>query len=356
MGSAIVKLWNGELRGLSRWAIYIPLSLLAFIYKGIISLREWAYEKGIIKTEEMGIYVISVGNLALGGTGKTSVVERLSFLLKEKGMRPGIITRGYKRRKKGTFCVDIKKDKAIDVGDEAFMLAEKTSVPVLVGEKKYEAVRLGIKDFKIDVAILDDAFQTKNIKKDLEIVIIKGDKTNNRYGLFPLGPYREPLTALKRADIVLIGQGSHDVCQNSFIQGIPRYGIKYRPAYLYNLKHHMMGHYNIIRGNNVLAFSGLGDNKSFYRMIESLGGNIVDKISFPDHYKYREKDIEALSRIKGVDFIVTTEKDAVKLMDLHIPENLFYLGVNLEIERENEFMDNILSRIDEFRRLRVYKH
>jgi len=356
MGNTIVKLWNGEIRGLSRWVIYIPLFLLVLIYKGIISLREWAYTKRIIKTVETGIYVISVGNITLGGTGKTSVVERLSFLLKEKGMRPGIITRGYKRRKKGTFCVDIKKDKAIDVGDEAFMLAKKTRVPVLVSDKKYEAVRLGIKDFGIDVAILDDAFQTKNIKKDLEIVIIKGGSINNCYCLFPLGPYREPLTALKRADIVLTNKDSHDMCQDFFIQGIPRYGIKYKPAYLYNIKHHMIGHYNVIRGNNVLAFSGLGDNHSFYNMIESLGGNLIDKISFPDHYKYREKDIKALSKIQGVDFIITTEKDAVKLMDLHIPENLFYLGVNLEIERENEFMDNIISRIDEFKRFRVYKH
>ncbi|MBP8625213.1 MAG: tetraacyldisaccharide 4'-kinase [Syntrophorhabdaceae bacterium] len=355
MRNAIIKLWNGE-QGYLRHLFYIPLFFLALLYKAVISVREWLYAKGIMKTVEAGIYVISVGNISLGGTGKTSVVERLALWLKKKGMKPGIVTRGYKRKRKGTFCVDITRDRATEVGDEAFMLADRTRVPVLVGEKKYEAVRLGIKDFNIDVAIIDDGFQTRNIKKDMEILIVKGGNSINDFNLFPLGPYREPVTAVKRADMLLISNDNHDEYTGFFVLGIPRYRIRYKPAYLYNLKYNVMGHYNIIKDKNILAFSGLGDNESFYRMIKGLGGNLIDTVSFPDHYKYSEKDIEALSRFHGVDFIITTAKDAVKIMDLHIPENLFYLGVELEIEKESEFMENIMSRIGEFKKSRVYRH
>ncbi|MCX8110373.1 MAG: tetraacyldisaccharide 4'-kinase [Syntrophorhabdaceae bacterium] len=354
MHNTITKVWKNELKIL-RWALYIPLFLLSLIYRALLSLREYGYKRGVFKTVKTAVYVISVGNLTLGGTGKTSVVERLATRLKEIGMNPGIITRGYKRKRKGTFCVDIKKHNAIEVGDEAFMLADKTRLPVLVSNKKYEAVEMGIRDFNIDVAIIDDGFQTRGIKKDLEIVIIQGDNKSMNTDLFPLGPYREPIQSIKRADIALIHKGELDHGLGLMTMGIPRFRMRYKPAYLYNLRHDMIAHYNLLKDKNILCFSGLGDNASFFKMIEDLGGRITYKISYPDHHEYNPRDIKKLCNFKGIDLIVTTAKDAVKIHKHDAPEILFYLAVEIEIENENEFVVNILSRIQQWR-FKTYVH
>lgn len=344
MKDTIIRVWNGELKFLGL-CLYIPLGFLALIYKTLLLLREWAYKSGFIKTEAVPVYVISVGNITLGGTGKTPVVEKIALKLKEAGMNPGIITRGYKRKKGGIFPVDIKKDSAIDAGDEAFMLAKKTKVPVIVGSNKPEAIRMGIKDFNIDIALLDDAFQTRNIKKDMEILVVKGDNSGKKTALFPLGPFREPLKAIKKADVVLVNKGVLDKKMDEMIGDIPRFRIRYKPAYLYNIKNDLIAHYNILKGRNILAFSGLGDNESFFRLIEDIGGKIRYRISYPDHYCYDAGDIKGLSRYQNIDIIVTTEKDSVKIENLNLPDNLFFLGIDLEIEREDEFTEDILARI-----------
>lgn len=355
MNNIVIKIWNGESKYL-KWILYLPLSILALIFKTVINLRNICYAKGILKTIETDIYIISVGNIKIGGTGKTSIVEKLAMVLKNKGLNPGIVTRGYKRKKKGTFSVDPEKDKPLDVGDEPFLLAKRTKVPVLVSDKKYEAVWLGIKNFKIDVAILDDGFQTRNIKKDMEIVIINEDISIKNSNLFPLGPYREPIDSLRRANAVLIKKDG-DIKNIDFLTlDVPKYRFGYKPAYIYNLKHNMIGHYNILKGKKVFAFSGLGDNESFFRTIESLGCVLIKKLSFPDHYRYSYKDIKRISRNKDVDFIVTTAKDAVKIADFQIPDNLIYLAVEIEIEKEEELVENILSRINTYKMFMAYSH
>lgn len=357
MNKIILKIWNGEWKYL-KCVLYIPLFVLAVIYKAALKLRDLFYEKGILKTTETGVYVISVGNIRLGGTGKTSIVERLAVFLKNNGLNPGIVTRGYKRKKKGTFSVNLKKDRPLDVGDEAFLLAEKTKVPVLVSDKKYEAVWLGIKDFGIDVAIIDDGFQTKNIKKDMEIVVINEDISKKNIDLFPLGPYREPVDALRRANVVLIKKDGQNQIKTTDLPplDIPKYRFVYKPSYIYNLKHNMIGHYNILKGKKVLAFSGLGDNESFFKMVRSLGCMLIKTISFPDHHIYSLNDLRKISSNKRADFIVTTAKDAIKIADLQIPDNLFYLAVDLEIEKEDELMEYILSRINAHKMLTAYSH
>jgi len=355
MNTIVIKIWNGESKYL-KWILYLPLLIFTLIFKLGIRLRDICYAKGILKTVETDIYIISVGNIKIGGTGKTSIVERLAMVLKNKGLNPGIVTRGYKRKKKGTFAVDPENDKPLDVGDEPFILAKSTKVPVLVSDKKYEAVWLGTKDFKIDVAIIDDGFQTRNIKKDMEIVIINEDFSSKNNNLFPLGPYREPFDSLKRANTILIKKDSHIINTDFLTLDVPKYCFRYKPAYIYNLKHNMIGHYNILKGKKVLAFSGLGDNESFFKTVEGLGCVIIKTLSFPDHHRYSYKDIKRISKNKDVDFIVTTAKDAVKIANFHIPDNLFYLAIEIEIEKEEELMENILSKINTYKMFTAHSH
>lgn len=303
------------------------------------------YKTGMIKVEEAPIPVISIGNISLGGTGKTPVVEKITSELKKTGLNPGIVTRGYKRKRKGTFSIDVNTDSAADVGDEAIMLAKKSQCPVIVGINRARAIDEGIKKFKMDVALLDDGFQLKNIKKDIEILVLNGKEGRENNALFPLGPCREPFERIKEADIILVNKGDLDNDAKTITKGIPSFKVKYKPAYLCNLRHNLIAHYNFLKGKNVLAFSGLGDNESFFSLLRKLGANVVRKIAYPDHYTYKQKDIDRASSFKSIDVIVTTEKDAVKIVNMEVPENLFYLSIEVDVDREQELLGLIMKKL-----------
>jgi len=338
-------MWKGEAK-YSKWPLYILLFPLSLIYRLCLVLRERMYYIGMIKIKEAPIPVISIGNITLGGTGKTPVVERLSMKLKESGLNPGIATRGYKRERNGMFCVDVKKDTPKEVGDEAYMLAKKTQIPVFVGADRAESIGRGIKDLHIDVALLDDGFQLKNIKKDLDILILNGRQSGENYELFPLGPYREPLKRIKDADVILVNKGNLNGEIKQYNKGIPVFRAQYKPLHIYNIKMNLVAHYNFLKGRNVLAFSGLGDNKSFFDLLRKIGANVLHEISYPDHYAYKRNDMKRLLSFKDVAAIVTTEKDAVKITHMDVPEHLFYLAIEVVIEREEEFMEYIIKKIE----------
>ena len=304
------------------------------------------YGIGMMKTAEASIPVISVGNIAIGGTGKTPVVERLSTKLKESGFNPGIVTRGYKRKMGGTFHVDAECNTAEDAGDEAFMLAKRTKIPVIVGIDRAQAIELGVKAFQIDVALLDDGFQTLSVKKDMEILILNGKEGKGSNGLFPLGPYREPLSRIKDADVILVNKGAPGNDEGLCSEVIPAYKVQYKPAYLYNVKKNLIAHYNLIKDRKILAFSGLGDNESFFNLLKDMGADVVHEISYPDHYAYERDDIEKLLSYKGVAAMVTTEKDAVKIAHMDVPVHLYYLAIDVVIEREQELLEHIVHTIE----------
>ena len=361
MRNSILRLWKGE-AGYLRWFLYPPLFFLSFIYKICLDMRERLYKKGIIKTVDVPIPVISVGNITLGGTGKTPLVAWLSERLKEAGFTPGIITRGYKRRRRGVFCVDPKADQASEVGDEALLLARRLKTPVIVGVDRAKAIELGISMFNIDLALIDDGFQLKGLRKDVEICLLNG-KDNGEAGLFPAGPYREEKERIRDAHIILINKGEPDRVLKGYIEGMPSFRVRYRPMYLYNIKEDLIVHYRYLKGKRVVAFSGLGDNKSFFEMIDAIGAEIKEMIAFPDHYVYKTKDLKRLRAYNNMDAFVTTEKDAMKLRGMDVPPNTFYLAIDVDIEEKEGFLNLVSERLLLFgspkqlqERDRLYKH
>lgn len=342
----MAKIWTGESR-YGRLLLFVPLFLLSKIYGLILSARETLYKKGVLKVDEVFIPVISVGNISLGGSGKTPVVERLALLLKDNGLNPAIVTRGYKRSRKGIFTVDRIHDTAREVGDEALMLARRTTVPVVVGTRRGMAIVEAMRKYGADVAILDDGFQVRNLRKNVEIVVIKGNGGKRLFNLFPLGPCREPLERLREADAVLMNGKPMATDVENMIRHVPTFRMTYRPLHLYNMKYNRIAHYNVVRGRKVLAFSGLGDNRSFFRLLRELEAEVVKEYSFRDHHAYSEEDIKKIASFKGASLIITTEKDAVKILGMPMPDNLFYLSVEAEIEREQEFLDVVMKRIQE---------
>ena len=344
MRNIIIRVWNGEAK-YTRWLLYIPLAFFSYLYQIALVVREFLYKSGAIAIEKAVIPVISVGNISLGGTGKTPVVERLSQKLKEEGLHPGIITRGYKRKKKGTFVVDTQRDTAETAGDEAFMLAKKTNIPVIVGTNRLEAIETGISSLHIDMAILDDGYQVKNLEKDVDLLILNGKETPENHELFPLGPYREPFMRIRDCDAILINKSGPGKVLFPFAANIPKFNVSYKPAHVYNMSKNLIAPYTYLKGERVTAFSGLGDNRSFFRLLKDIGADVVHEISFPDHHRYTAKDLAKCDSFHDVDCIVTTEKDAVKMTHMDIPENLFYLSIEVAIENEDKLIGLLLKRI-----------
>jgi len=345
MKNIVIKIWRGESENGRRFLL-LPLFCLSKIYGFGLHIRNLLYSSGLLQVDEVSIPVLAIGNITIGGTGKTPLAEKLVHKLKEIGFNPGIITRGYKRTRQGTFCIDRNNDRATEVGDEALMLAKKTKIPVVVGTRRAIAVVEAMKKCNVDLAVLDDGFQVKNIRKNVEIVVVKGGKNNRSIDLLPLGPCREPISRLKDADAILINNGSIGPEITGLTEGIPTFQMEYRPMHLYNIPHNLIIHYNILKGKKVLAFSGLGDNSSFFELLRSLGANVVREISFHDHHVYRNKDIETISSYGDVNLIVTTEKDAVQLSGMAIPDNLFYLSIEVKSAKEEELMKVIQRKLE----------
>jgi tetraacyldisaccharide 4'-kinase len=339
----MARVWKGEAPVL-RGFLFFPLLVLSGLYRTALIARESLYRMGLMRTEQATIPVISVGNISLGGTGKTTVVERLSRELRERSLRPGIIMRGYKKKRAGVFAFDPKRDTAESAGDEAAMLSRRTMLPVLVGKRRKEGIERAIREFGIDIAIFDDGYQVRNVHKDVEVLVLNGQAGRDSMHLFPLGFLREPLETIRKADVLLINKGELTGSVKEAAAGIPAFHVRYRPLYLYGLKRRAMTDYRYARGKKTLAFSGLGDNGSFFNLLGDIGADLVKTVEFPDHHRYSKEDLRRLASWRGAEILVTTEKDAVRIEHMEVEDNLFYLSIEAQIEDEATLIDLILSK------------
>lgn len=243
--------------------------------------------------------VICVGNLTVGGTGKTPVAMALGRMLVGQGKRVVFLTRGYGGRASGPVQVDHKSHSAKDVGDEPLLLASVATT--VVARDRAKGARLA-DALGAEIIVMDDGFQNFSIAKDLSLIVVD---TNVGFGnrcLVPAGPLREwPTSGLSRAHgVVLIGGGEHDLA--SFEGAILRAHIKTHE-------------FPMLEGRKVLAFSGIGQPEKFYRTLAELGATVVGKRDFPDHHHFSPADIEELkTRADALGaHLVTTEKDFVRL-------------------------------------------
>ncbi len=376
------------------------LLMASFVYGGAVRLREAFYKNSILKPQKLPCFVISIGNLTVGGTGKTPMTIYMAKLVKSLGYKVTIISRGYKggAEKTGGIVSDGRKifmgpEKA---GDEPFMMAAKLkNIPVVVGQNRYKAGWLAIKEFNPDVIVLDDAFQHLNLKRDIDIVLLDCSRPFGNAHILPRGILREPISALKRGDAFVltrsdsvpdyIRQATMDKIQNlapgrpvfrSFhvpnlykpvndkksMSGIeltpppspppPRgrvwEGVKKGNFYTIELQNFDSG---LLHGCRVVAFSGLARNNDFRRTVKSLKCDLIDFFEFPDHHKYTEMDLQTIiqSSINAqVEFILTTEKDYVRIpCKTSWPVELVVVGIELSFENdENAFVDFIKNRLE----------
>lgn len=323
-------------------------------------------EKALRQQKALPAPVISVGNLTVGGTGKTPMVIEIANEARRRGKDVAILSRGYKGRLSGPVIVSCRTGpliEAIDVGDEPVLMAEKLhGIPVVVARDRYEAGVYAMRCFKEkpDFFILDDGYQHWRLKRDLDILLISGLNPFGNRRLFPFGPLREPVEEIKRADIIVITMA--DKCKN--LQDLINELRLYAPSQPIYLAKHVLKEivrykinengypslYEIkssdeLRDKRFLAFAGIGNPESFRLTLEEAGLNVIDFVTFMDHHNYEVCDLKDLSdkAQEKEAFLLTTEKDFVRTKGKFPPGEIYTL--NIEISCERGFYDEIFRRI-----------
>ena len=330
------------------------LRTLSLAYGAAVALRNRLYDGELLRPTKLPCPVISVGNLTVGGTGKTPTVILLAALLKEHGYRPAVLSRGYGGD--ATVPVNVVSDGNRvclgwhEAGDEPVMIAGALrGIPVLTGPKRSLTGKAAVERFGADLLILDDAFQHRSIHRDIDIVLLDAARPFGNGLLLPRGPLREPPHALRRAGILLrTGDADHEEPLRE-VPSLPSFRGILRPRELVDAVTEQVSPLTVLRGEKVFAFAGIGSPESFRRGLTALGAEVVCFRAFNDHHPYGRSDVEAL-RLLAKDSraarIVTTEKDAVRLADFpDFLAEISLLRVGMKIAPAGPFADLIISRL-----------
>lgn len=334
------------------------LFFASLIYGFAVRLRLAAYEHGFLRIKKLPCPVISVGNLTLGGTGKTPAVIAIAAFLGQQGMKTAVVSRGYGRREESPTVVvsdgtGILVDPSVSGDEPALMAARLQDVPVIVGKDRFNAGSAAITRFRPDVLVLDDGFQHIRLHRDLNIVLLDGRLPFGNGKLFPAGVLREPVGSLRRADVVLITRSEQASDLSSLrsriarITPAPVFTAKHVPTDLVGLMDDSRESLASLQGASVLAFSGIAKPESFASLLSELGADVRKVIDFPDHYQYAPEDLERLrsqARESGAPLIVTTEKDGVKLREIE-PRGIRALRIQLEILEKEAWERVLLQRL-----------
>ena len=285
------------------------------------------YNIGVLKAYIVPGLVISIGNIEVGGTGKTPFSLALSEALVSKGYRVAIVTRGYKGKEKGVFEVT-KTQGAEDVGDEALLMARRGKVPVIKAPDRVKGALYALRSLGAEIVILDDGFQHRRIYRDMDIVLVSRDL--GREHLIPLGHLREYKSSLNRANILIYTKG---LKKDGITAHLSPKDFTGRGGKIHDL--------SLVTGRSVLAFCGIARPQPFFDALERLGAE-VHALTFRDHYLYTKKDIERIKFLaRERDLVVTTEKDMVKLDRYTLDERWYALRVEMMVEGMDEIMEEI---------------
>ena len=332
-----------------RFLLLIPLS---WFYRIGVWGRNGLYALGIFRSRRLPCQVISVGNIAVGGTGKTPAVIALAKHLQNEKRRVAILLRGYKRqsREKVTIVSDGEKVCASleESGDEAYMMAKHpSSIPIVVGRQRDRAGEVALERFGVDVLLLDDGFQHRQLARDVDILTVPAKRPlGDSAKLLPAGTLRESPTAFRRADIILLTQT--DTADKSLHaeETVQRFAPNalilksvHQPVRLYPLaskQSQAKTELKALAGKRILAVCGIGNPKAFAKTLKACSPESVELLAFPDHHVYTEADIarlDAAFRAAQADIIVTTQKDENKLTELMTDRQLpiFVLEIALVI-------------------------
>lgn len=374
--SHVLDVIEGRRKGKRAAALRLFLLQLSFLFGFLVQLRLRLYRHGILRHEALGCQVLSVGNLTVGGTGKTPVVEVFARSLQKRGRKVAILSRGYKKTQPSAgerlvhlFTRRIHKPDPLvvsdgkrlllnsaDGGDEPYMLASNLpGVAVVVGKNRVHSGQHAIRKLGCDTLILDDGFQYLDLRHRLDIVLV--DRTNpfgNGYVL-PRGILREPIKNIKRAGFIFItksnGDGAEELKQQlrSLNPTAEISECRHRSRYLQNVYTRDQESLESLKHKRVVAVSGIAAPKGFEQELERLGAEVIRHFCFADHHRYSQQEIidmvnESLNL--SADMIVTTEKDAVRFPSLQRRDvSMYFLRVQIEMLSGEEAFQDWVARI-----------
>ena len=335
-------------------AFLFPLYLLSLPYGGVVRTRSFLYSVGLLRTKTLPCPVLSVGNITVGGTGKTPLVMALAKRLMAEGISVAILSRGYKRTKTSESVVSDGKTIFLSPeasGDEPFLMAKACQgIPVLVGKNRFVNGQLALQRFGVKGLLLDDGYQYLPLYRDINILLIDSTIGFGDHHLLPRGILREPLSHLRRANLFLINQAekstAYQILEKKIYEVCPGARIfhsDYEPVCLVGPEEEQE-ELDTLRGKKILALSGVAHPNSFSSMLRKCGMKVVGQAIFPDHHFYTTEDLSYIEeKAKRADGIVTTEKDMVKLKRLDI-DHLPIRALRIEIKIwEEEFFERIIS-------------
>ena len=330
------------------------LTPFAYIYQFITFSRNKLFDINLFKIRSLSKPVISIGNLTVGGTAKTPFTIFISKYLKSKGVKVGILSRGYGRKSTGTVVVsDGRKilNSLNDSGDEPTLIAKKTNdIPIVVDNNRYRGGTYLISEYNPDIIILDDGFQHRSLKRDLNILLVNSLDKRENHKLIPLGKLREPWKNYKRADI-LIKTKSNLIENNDFLTK----KINKTNKNIFISESHIKVS-NIftkkkftkinLSNKNIITVTAIGDHKSFTTAIKKTGCNLIKTLNFRDHYNFNQNlwnKIEYSIQKLNIEFILTTEKDWVKIEPLKRKTSIIVFELNVTVSREEDFFKILQS-------------
>ncbi len=351
------------------------LFMLSLIYGGAVKARGCLYNRGILWAKKLPCVVISIGNITVGGTGKTPMTIHVAELVKRMGYKVVVISRGYKglAEKTGGIVSDgktifMEADKA---GDEPFMIANRLkNVPVVVGKNRFNAGMTALNSFNPDVIVLDDAYQHLRLKRDIDLVLLDNICPFGNHRLLPRGTLREPLSALMRSDAFILTRSDvakepestyNSVKLKSYARGKPIFKAIHVP-YIYEVvkggtlssqtteessaKHG----FECLRERTAFVFSGIARNIDFYNTIKGFKCKVTGSSEFTDHHRYTDRDLNMIlqsAKESNADLIITTEKDYARISNrIEWPIDLVVVGIKISFENyDNEFNLFIKNRL-----------
>lgn len=352
-----------------RWFLGL-LEFFSRIYGIVVRFRAWLYRTGLKRRFPLGCQVISVGNVTVGGTGKTPVVEILAKTLRDEGRVVAIISRGYRKKERPFLqrLLGAEKDAPRVVsdgtrvllgsdlsGDEPYMLASNLpGVVVLVDKNRVKAGRYAIRHYGCDVLILDDGFQYMKLKHSHEIVLVDSTNPFGNGHLLPRGILREDAANISRANFIFItkSDGGADVLRarlRRLNQTAEIAECRHKPRFYKNAYTSEILPLEAISGMKVATLAGIAAPMGFENSVSKMGGRILARERYPDHYRYKTQDIiDVINSADelGAEAILTTEKDAVRLPHLEHPKvPIYYMRMEIEIVRGFDNFRQCVDRI-----------
>ena len=334
----------------------------AWVWQGVAAARRFLYRKNVFNVRRLSRPVVGVGNLALGGAGKTPFVIFLAQYLINHGADVAIVARGYGRDAKGRVVVrrggDVIKVGESRVGDEALMTARALpQATVIVDEDRADAAEWAIKTFGAQIILLDDAFQNRGVRKDLNFLLLEARRPPGP--TFPAGYYREGAAAAAEADLIVFTKCREGDYRDRWRKLLNRLGVtapqvevQFSPAYLRPLNRDERLSLNKLEGAKVLAFAGIADFEHFAEDLAEAGAVVARRRPFPDHRRFTHADLadaEGTALVAGCDFLVTTAKDEARLEGWRPSVLTYVLEQSVEIRSNfdvlNDFLDRIISSL-----------